>query len=106
MATTLKKKVLKAPTKDRIVAIKRAASLLKQVSDPTRIQILLLLSDGARNVTSLCEAVDQSQPAVSHHLALLRHSAIVEANRDGKQNFYELTELGSSLTESVLSVVD
>jgi ArsR family transcriptional regulator len=32
----------------------------------------------------------QSQPAVSHHLALLRVAGIIECRRDGKHNFYHL----------------
>ena len=37
----------------------------------------------------------QSQPAVSHHLALLRHGGIIAPRRQGKNNFYSLTETGS-----------
>ena len=45
--------------------------LLKQVSDPTRLQVLMLLFQEERNVGSLCSDLgNQSQPAVSHHLAL------------------------------------
>jgi ArsR family transcriptional regulator len=32
----------------------------------------------------------QSQPAVSHHLALLRLAGLIEMRRDGKHNFYRL----------------
>ncbi len=50
--------------------IRRVAELLKQVSDPTRLQVLMLLSEKERNVTELCADLGtQSQPAVSHHLA-------------------------------------
>ena len=52
--------------------IRRVADLLKQVSDPTRLQVLMLLSEKERNVSELCADLGtQSQPAVSHHLALL-----------------------------------
>ena len=59
--------------------------LLKQVSDPTRLQVLMLLSEKERNVTELCADLGtQSQPAVSHHLALLRHGRLIEPRRAGK----------------------
>ena len=69
--------------------IRRVADLLKQVSDPTRLQVLMLLNEKERNVSELCSDLGtQSQPAVSHHLALLRHGRLIEPRRSGKHNFY------------------
>jgi len=86
--------------------IRRVAELLKQVSDPTRLQVLLLLSEKERNVTELCADLGtQSQPAVSHHLALLRHGRLIEPRRSGKHNFYGLTDAGRQLAHVVNSVV-
>jgi DNA-binding transcriptional ArsR family regulator len=87
--------------------IRRVAELLKQVSDPTRLQVLMLLSEKERNVTELCADLGtQSQPAVSHHLALLRHGRLIEPRRSGKHNFYALTEAGRELAQVVNSVVN
>ena len=89
-----------------IAEIRRVAELLKQVSDPTRLQVLMLLSEKERNVTELCADLGtQSQPAVSHHLALLRHGRLIEPRRSGKHNFYALTEAGRELAQVVNSVV-
>ena len=86
--------------------IRRVAELLKQVSDPTRLQVLMLLSEKERNVTELCSDLGtQSQPAVSHHLALLRHGRLIEPRRAGKHNFYALTDAGRQLAQVVNSVV-
>jgi DNA-binding transcriptional ArsR family regulator len=86
--------------------IRRVAELLKQVSDPTRLQVLMLLSEKERNVTELCTDLGtQSQPAVSHHLALLRHGRLIEPRRSGKHNFYALTDAGRQLAHVVNSVV-
>jgi len=89
----------------RVKQAQRAAILLKQASDATRLQIILLLSEGERNVGQLCEELDQTQPAVSHHLALMRHGRIVSSRRQGKNNFYTLTEAGNELTRIVKGVV-
>lgn len=83
----------------------RAAILLKQVSDATRLQVILILSDGERHVGALCEALGQSQPAVSHHLALLRHGGLISPRRQGKNNFYSLTEIGEELAKVVRMTV-
>jgi DNA-binding transcriptional ArsR family regulator len=86
--------------------IRRVADLLKQVSDPTRLQVLMLLNEKERNVSELCADLGtQSQPAVSHHLALLRHGRLIEPRRSGKHNFYGLTESGRELAEVVNTIV-
>jgi len=89
-----------------LAEIRRVAELLKQVSDPTRLQVLMLLSERERNVTELCADLgSQSQPAVSHHLALLRHGRLIEPRRSGKHNYYALTEAGRELAQVVDTVV-
>ena len=87
--------------------IRRVADLLKQVSDPTRLQVLMLLAEKERNVSELCTDLGtQSQPAVSHHLALLRHGRLIEPRRSGKHNFYGLTEAGKELAKVVQSIIE
>lgn len=90
----------------RLKQARRASILLKQVSDPTRLQIILALADGERHVGALCEQLGQTQPAVSHHLALLRHGAIIVPRRQGKNNFYSLTDVGEELATVVQNVVE
>ena len=95
-----------APAPRPSAEIRRVADLLKQVSDPTRLQVLLILSEKERNVSELCSDLGtQSQPAVSHHLALLRHGRLIEPRRSGKHNFYGLTDAGRELAKVVTSVV-
>jgi len=84
--------------------IQRAANLLKQVSDPTRLQVVTLLSEGECHVGGLCSQFNMTQPALSHHLALLRHGGIVERRRQGQNNFYSLTDTGHRLSKIVKGV--
>jgi DNA-binding transcriptional ArsR family regulator len=96
----------KASAQRSLADIRRVAELLKQVSDPTRLQVLMLLSEKERNVSELCgDLGTQSQPAVSHHLALLRHGRLIEPRRAGKHNYYALTDAGRELAQVVDSVV-
>lgn len=89
----------------RFKQVQKAATLLKQVSDPTRLQVILMLSEGEKHVGALSENLNQSQPAVSHHLALLRHGGIITPRRQGKNNFYALTETGEDLAKVVKTVI-
>ncbi len=105
--TKPKPKSSKAPVQQRPSSeIRQAADLLKQVSDPTRLQVLMLLTEKERNVSELCSDLGtQSQPAVSHHLALLRHGRLIEPRRSGKHNFYYLTDAGRDLAKIVKTIV-
>jgi DNA-binding transcriptional ArsR family regulator len=89
----------------RLQQARRASILLKHVSDPTRLQVILILSEGERHVGALCAQLSQSQPAVSHHLALLRHGGIIAPRRQGKNNFYSLTDTGSALADVVQGLI-
>lgn len=111
-ATTSTKTASPRPTKaqreaaERLKLAQRAATLLKHISDPTRLQVVWLLSEGEKHVGALGDAVNQTQPAVSHHLALMRHGGIIAPRRQGKNNFYALTEDGERLAKIVKAIVD
>ena len=94
-----------APNAARVAQARRASILLKHVSDATRLQVILILAEGERHVGALCDHLGQSQPAVSHHLALLRHGGIIAPRRAGKNNFYSLTEVGEGLAKVVQGLV-
>ena len=64
---------------------------VSSLSDETRLRILFYLAQNSEiHVTDLCSRLGQSQPAVSHHLALLRVSGLIESRREGKHNFYSV----------------
>lgn len=70
---------------------KDLVQLFKLLSDETRLRILhYLMQTEELHVRALCELLGQSQPAVSHHLALLRVAGLIESRRDGKHNFYRV----------------
>ena len=104
-ASTTKSTKAKTDAGKRLKQAQRAASLLKQVSDPTRLHILLMLAEGEKHVGGICKAVKESQPATSRHLALLRHSGTIAPRRQGKNNFYALTEVGEQLASIVKNLI-
>jgi ArsR family transcriptional regulator len=70
----------------------------KLLADESRLRILFTLArEGEMNVSAVCRRLGQSQPAVSHHLTLLRVSGLVGYRRVGKFNYYRLD--GTSLAE-------
>lgn len=87
--------------------MKDLVKIFKLLSDETRLRILFDLSRCEElHVRALCELLAQSQPAVSHHLALLRMAGLIECRREGKHNFYRvLPERVQSILESVFAGV-
>src|SRR5207253_9236838 len=67
------------------------ADVFRLLADKSRLKILLALAqDGELHVSALCDLLGQSQPAVSHHLTLMRMVGLVGYRRDGKHNYYHL----------------
>jgi ArsR family transcriptional regulator len=66
-------------------------SLFKLLADETRLHVLYYLTQCPElNVGALCRLLQQSQPAVSHHLALLKGAGLIEMRRAGKHNYYRV----------------
>ena len=71
--------------------LQRMTAVFKLLADQSRLKIVLALAeDDELHVTALCEMLGQSQPAVSHHLTLMRMVGLVGYRRDGKHNYYHL----------------
>ena len=90
------------PISDQVV--RNFLQVFKLLADETRLRILLYLAQsGELHVTDLCGRLGQSQPAVSHHLALLRVSKLVEVRREGNRKFYSVR--GESFGELLADVL-
>ena len=81
--------------------LEQLISLFRLLSDKTRLNILLLLSAGEKNVTTICQHLKLPQPTVSHHLGLLRMNNIISNRRNGKQVFYSLNGRVDTLGDSL-----
>jgi DNA-binding transcriptional ArsR family regulator len=59
------------------------------LADPTRRSIYERLArEGEQPVRALTDRSGVSQPAVSKHLAVLKHAGLVRDRRDGRQTHY------------------
>jgi DNA-binding transcriptional ArsR family regulator len=72
-----------------------AAALIDHVRgaicEPTRTQIVRLLSTGPLSVGELAATLGRSKSATSQHLRVLREGGVVTANRRGRAIVYSLT---------------
>jgi DNA-binding transcriptional ArsR family regulator len=68
------------------------ADVLKTLANPRRLEILHVLTQGPIEVGRLAAQVGASQPNVSQHLAVLRAAGVVDAERDGREVHYRLSD--------------
>jgi rhodanese-related sulfurtransferase len=106
------------PTNPRPASLKAAiyeqiARIGQATGSPNRLELLDLLSQGARTVEALAQQTGQSVATTSHHLQVLRRARLVEAQKTGLYVTYRLadTNVGEfflqlrSLAESRLAEV-
>lgn len=67
------------------------ASVFAHLSDSTRVRLLSMLSLSDMCVCEMADILGMSQPAVSHHLRVLRQCGIVKFRRQGKRACYYLS---------------
>lgn len=63
-------------------------AFLKAISDETRLRIMLVLFTHELCVCELCDVLQESQPKISRHLAVLRTAGYVTDKRQGQWVFY------------------
>jgi DNA-binding transcriptional ArsR family regulator len=72
--------------------------VFEALGDPVRRQLLHLLSAGEQPVGGLVEALSArsvvSQPAVSHHLRVLRDAGLVRVRAEGQRRLYAIDDAG------------
>lgn len=69
------------------------AEAFKALSDPIRLRLLNLIATGDNGEACVCdltEAVERSQPTVSHHLKVLRDAGLVTATKRGTWAWYSV----------------
>lgn len=70
--------------------------VFQAISDPTRRDIIGLVSMQPRNVNELADNFDMSRPAVSKHIRILRECGLVKVEKKGRERycFAQLGKLG------------
>ncbi len=72
--------------------LSEAGELLRALSAPVRIAIVLQLRDADRCVHELVDALDVAQPLISQHLRVLKAAGVVRGERRGREVVYRLVD--------------
>lgn len=71
--------------------MKDLAQFYKALGDETRLKIIELLFNKELCVCDIFDAFTLSQPAISHHLKILKQAGVVNDTRVGKWIYYGLS---------------
>ncbi|HDE0539780.1 TPA: winged helix-turn-helix transcriptional regulator [Staphylococcus aureus] len=72
------------------MSYKELSTILKVLSDSSRLEILDLLSCGELCACDLLEHFQFSQPTLSHHMKSLVENNIVATRKDGNKHMYQI----------------
>jgi ArsR family transcriptional regulator len=72
--------------------LQKMAELFRVLGDPSRLKIINALLLAEMCVCDIAALLDMTQPAVSHHLKVLRQTQLVKYRRDGKIVYYSLDD--------------
>lgn len=78
------------PVRPDAARLRHGAQIFAMLGEPTRLELLWLMTEGPQTVTALVEAVAASRTSVSQHLAKLRHAGVVDVVREGRTAYYSL----------------
>ena len=73
-------------------SIANVAKFLRIISDPKRLEIILLLKDGEKNSAEIQEAIDKPQPTVSQHLKILRNNNLIVTEKKDRIKYYSIKD--------------
>ena len=89
-------------------ACERAASIFRALGDPQRLRLLLILEAGQCCVSEIATAMDESLPAVSQRLRVLKSERVVRSRREGKHVYYALADehISRLVTNGVMHAIE
>jgi DNA-binding transcriptional ArsR family regulator len=72
--------------------IQELSQIFKALGDPTRLNIIHVLSEESLCVCDIANLLGMSQSAISHHLRLLRNLRLVKYKKEGRMVIYSLDD--------------
>lgn len=63
---------------------------MQALADPVRVTIVESLAERPRSVNEVVSLFNLTQPAISHHLKVLRETGLVTATVEGQSRIYRL----------------
>ena len=81
---------------------RKTALIFKAFCDENRIRILKMLRSGEKCACKLLEALNVTQPTLSHHMKILCDSGVVIGRKEGKWMHYSISGEGAKIAKDLL----
>lgn len=81
--------------------IERICKNLRVLANPTRLRIAYLLYKRDYCVCELVYKLEEKQNLISHHLAVMKQSGIVDSYNHSKWKYYRLNQKVNSILENL-----
>jgi|ERR1017187_1266732 DNA-binding transcriptional ArsR family regulator len=76
------------------------------IADPSRRQMLMILSKDSMTINSLAENFDMSRPAVSKHLKILYNAGFISIKDIGRERYCTLKQDGFNELQAFINYFD
>jgi len=93
-----------SPSSAESKQVSSLSSLLKIISEESRLRLLCILRQGEHCVCEMMEHVNMSQSLISHHLKDLKDAGVVTDEKRGLRVYYSLTKKGKHVTNLLFSI--
>ena len=93
-----------SPLSNESKQVNKISSLLKVVSEESRLKLLCILRRGEHCVCEIMEHVELSQSLISHHLKDLKEAEVVQDEKRGLYVYYSLTKKGKEITDLIFQI--
>ena len=80
------------------------ADIFALLADSTRLKIFWLLCHSKECVLNIAQILKMTNPAVSHHLKILREAGLIESYRDEREVFYTVSN--DAKTQPLHSIIE
>ena len=80
--------------------------VFQAIADPSRRQILALLSKESLTINSLAENFDMSRPAISKHIKILSHAGLISIQDIGRERHCMLKQDGFNELQDWINYFD
>jgi ArsR family transcriptional regulator, arsenate/arsenite/antimonite-responsive transcriptional repressor len=68
--------------------MEKIIEVLKAVSDPTRLRVLMTMNNGEICVCQITKLLNLAKSTISKHMSILKHAGLVKSRKDGKWIYY------------------
>lgn len=84
---------------------RKTAAMFKAFCDENRIRILQILCTGEKCACKLLEALNVTQPTLSHHMKILCDSGVVVGKKEGKWMHYSISPEGVKVLVETIGIL-